>query len=86
MLVPVKMTIAAEEKQETEDTLVVHVSDEGNVEQVEDAIISDSIGRDNIIFLNPILPRKGHGDNQALLSRFQFQNRKAHRTSWKKQT
>ena len=54
MLVPVKMTIAAKEKQETEDTLVVHVSDEGNVEQVEDAIISDSIGRDNIIFLNQL--------------------------------
>ena len=43
-LVPVKVTIAAEEKQTEEETLVVHVSDEGNVEQVEDAVVSERNG------------------------------------------
>ena len=43
-LVPVKVTITAEEKQTEEETLVVHVSDEGNVEQVEDAVVSERNG------------------------------------------
>ena len=47
-LVPVKMTITAEEKQKTEETLVVHVSDEGNIEQVEDVITSDSRGASRV--------------------------------------